>query len=63
MPRHLTQTSAHLTIVVLTVEEGSGIIIKQWNALLRRKGSIDERWVVVSKICKHEMLCSILTMR
>jgi hypothetical protein len=62
MSRHLPQTSAHLTIVVLTIEEGPRVITKQRHALLGRKDSIDERWIVVSEICKDEMLCSILTM-
>lgn len=49
--------------MVLTVEEDSGIVIKQRHAFLRRKCGIDERRVVVSEISEHEMLNVVFAVR
>jgi hypothetical protein len=62
MSHHLAQTSAHFTIVVSTVEEDPCVIVKQRHALLRRKCSVDERWIVMSEIGEYKMLCSVLAM-
>ena len=49
--------------MVLTVEEDSGIVIKQRHAFLRRKCGIDERRVVMGEISQHEMLYVVFAVR